>query len=421
EDPAAKLPIPRVSLADIGSLERLENVRQWLNECVAKHKRCPENESVELPTRLVEVSPPDAPKSARLRTTGGETGSYATLSYCWGGPQPFQTVTDSFADYSTTLPYSNLPRTILDAFEVTRRLGLRYIWIDSLCIIQDDLEDKNRELPRMLRIYENSFVTISAGSASSCNEGFLDPRLDSRSPRQLSVRINNNQIGTLVVGNQEETLEFSDHISQPINNRAWTLQESWVAPRLVVFAGLAVVWKCACTGWHGGLPKGLGSIDDDDGAPYLDSLQAATAHAHVHNSATHHAWHDLVENYTRRALTFQGDKLPAISAVAEKFAPLHGGGGDYLAGLWRKHLVFDLLWYTSLPSSGKGGEGEGEARFTSQAPSWSWASNSGRIKFADNSALYLHILPLCSILECGVVLTAEGVTYGAVVGGELVV
>ncbi|EEU33426.1 uncharacterized protein NECHADRAFT_56709, partial [Fusarium vanettenii 77-13-4] len=146
--------------------ERLANVRQWLSECVAKHKRCPDNESVELPTRLVEVSPPGDPESARLRTTtGGETGRYATLSYCWGGPQPFQTVTDSFADYSTALPYSNLPRTILDALQVTRSLGLRYIWVDSLCIIQDDPEDKNRELPQMLRIYENSFITVSAGSA----------------------------------------------------------------------------------------------------------------------------------------------------------------------------------------------------------------------------------------------------------------
>lgn len=389
-------------------------MRQALNECVAKHKRCPDNKSVELPTRLVEVSPPGAPESAHLRTTRGETGSYATLSYCWGGPQPFQTITKSFADYSTALPYSNLPRTLLDAFEVTRSLGLRYIWIDSLCIIQDDSEDKKRELPQMLRIYESSFITISAGSVSSCNEGFLDPRLNSRSPRHLCVRVDDKQIGTLLVGKQSETIEFGEHISQPINNRAWTLQESWIAPRLLVFGGLTVVWKCACTEWQDGQQKRLRGTDDDDDDDDSDYWDYASGYVTKQNSnLTHHAWHDLIENYTRRALTYQGDKLPAISAVAEKFAPFFGGGVDYLAGLWRKHLLFDLLWYA----------GEGERKFTDQAPSWSWASNAGSIKFLMNHAkgLYPDLSSSCSILECSVVLAAEGLTYGAVVGGELVV
>lgn len=275
ENPAGKLPIPRVSLEHVASLERLVDVQQWLSECVAKHKRCPDNESVGLPTRLVEVSLPGTPRSARLRTVGGGTGRYATLSYCWGGPQPFQTTKDSLADYSTALPYSDLPKTILDALEVTRSLGLRYIWIDSLCIIQDDLEDKNRELPQMLRIYENSFITVSAASTSSCNAGFLDPRLNSRSPRHLCVRVDDKQTGTILVGKQEETLEFGDHISQPINNRAWTLQESWVAPRLLVFGGLAVVWKCACTTWQGGQPRRHRETDDDS-----DSSSSSSSSSH---------------------------------------------------------------------------------------------------------------------------------------------
>jgi hypothetical protein len=96
---------------------------------------CPGNGLVKLPTRLVEVSPPRSPESAHLRYTDGQEGRYAALSYCVGGPLPCQTVAASLIAYTQEILYASLPKTILDAFQVTRGLGLRYIWIDSLCIV----------------------------------------------------------------------------------------------------------------------------------------------------------------------------------------------------------------------------------------------------------------------------------------------
>ncbi|KAK3387394.1 heterokaryon incompatibility protein-domain-containing protein [Podospora didyma] len=315
----------------MGSLKSLEKARAWLSECNGQHGECPRADFVDLPTRLVQVSPPGSPSAARLRLTAGEKGRYATLSYCWGGIQPFQTVTGCLEQYLDELPCKCLPRTILDAFEVTRNLGLRYIWIDSLCIVQDDLRDKAAEIPMMLRRYEDCFVTISAGSAARCSEGFLNMGLN------------------------------------PINHRAWTLQESWASPRLLVFSGLAVIWK----------------------------------------SELH--WKALVEEYKRRTLTFAGDMLPAISAIAEKFAPFLGG--RYLAGLWRDHLVLDLL------GSCSGGYGQSNCL----SPTWSWVSQAGRINFIDSGFQYPRLLPSAAIVDCSVVLASAAAPYGAVVSGEIVI
>ena len=141
---------------DVGSPEKLADAKGWMEECIAKHDKCHTDRLVALPTRLIEVSPLGAPKSARLGTTKGKTGSYIALSYCWGGNQPFKTTADRLHEYSENLPYEDLPKTILDAFQVTRSLGLQFIWIDSLCIIQDEKDDVAREMANMLQVYQNA-------------------------------------------------------------------------------------------------------------------------------------------------------------------------------------------------------------------------------------------------------------------------
>ncbi|KAK4041302.1 heterokaryon incompatibility protein-domain-containing protein [Parachaetomium inaequale] len=421
-DSAAVLPIPRITGGGFLSLECLENVRQWLKECGARHDECPGNDVVRLPTRLVEVSPPGAPESARLRLTDGQEGRYVALSYCWGGPQPFKTITSTLVAYLAGLPYSSLPKTILDAFHVIRSLGLAYIWIDSLCIVQDDEDDKNRELPQMRRIYADSFVTLTAASAVSCNDGFLDPRPSSRCPRHLSIRVDGTRLGSILVSNKQETLEFSDQANQPINDRAWTLQEAWLSRRLLVFSGLAVFWKCGMPEWQiwrPGLNRDACEESDSESKTIDHVLNSEKIMKSVwgeHSgyvkkdfSRARETWESLVNNYTNRQLTVERDKLPALSAIAETFSPFLGGG--YLAGLWRQHLVRDVLWFTEGPGS----------RFIGHGPTWSWASNAGPIKFALRRLSYWNIHPSASIVDCSVVLAAEGVTYGAVESGELVI
>ncbi len=108
----------------------------------------------------------------------GELGSYAALSYCWGSHQSFVASTKSLERLKSGFPIENLPPTIKDAVEVTRKLGLRYLRVDALCILQDCKKDKTFQIERMGSIYKNATVTIAASMASSVTNGFL------RTPRQ---------------------------------------------------------------------------------------------------------------------------------------------------------------------------------------------------------------------------------------------
>ncbi|EEU45276.1 uncharacterized protein NECHADRAFT_8562, partial [Fusarium vanettenii 77-13-4] len=145
--------------------ETFGSIRKWLGECVDGHPECPGDTPRELPTRLIMVSPVEAEPSARLCETLGKTGQYCALSYCWGGDQVHKTTREKYAAYLQELPYEGLPQTIRDAFQVARSVGVGYIWIDSLCIVQDDKEDVAREMAKMFQIYFNSCFTISAASA----------------------------------------------------------------------------------------------------------------------------------------------------------------------------------------------------------------------------------------------------------------
>jgi hypothetical protein len=172
-------------------LRDFQTAKGWLIECNTAHKECPNQSKAELPTRLVELLPLGAPINARICSTSGHIGSCVALSYCWGGSQPFRTTTANSHHCSESLPYSNLPKTILDAFEVVRNLDLRFVWVDSLCIIQDDKLDIERELRSMVRVYQNAKLTIVAASAFRCHDGFLEGS-DSYNLFRLPVRVMGN-------------------------------------------------------------------------------------------------------------------------------------------------------------------------------------------------------------------------------------
>jgi hypothetical protein len=135
-----------------------------------------------LPTRLIDVTPTNPTLHI---TRHGEPGHYAALSHCWGGPQQGQTTRATLKAWTGGIPISDLPQTILDAVIVTRKLGLHFLWVDSLCIIQDDPEDQGMEISRMSQIYRQAYVTIVAASATNCNEGFLHVR----SPSSASITV----------------------------------------------------------------------------------------------------------------------------------------------------------------------------------------------------------------------------------------
>ncbi|EPE36489.1 hypothetical protein GLAREA_08652 [Glarea lozoyensis ATCC 20868] len=180
--PSSKTQIGLPILPAAGSQNHFSIMREWLHACDHTHQNvgCHLDQTSLLPTRVIDVG--GDLNSVRLYcSTYNEEESYVALSHYWGsftGDQriSFCTFTRNLADRAERIDMSTLPKTFRDAIRVTRELGQRYIWIDSLCIIQDDLDDWRREASTMERVYSMAYFTIAATSAADSSQGFLNPR-----------------------------------------------------------------------------------------------------------------------------------------------------------------------------------------------------------------------------------------------------
>ncbi|EIW58352.1 HET-domain-containing protein, partial [Trametes versicolor FP-101664 SS1] len=165
DDNAAPYIILRSPLLEVGSPRALALAKECIDECVQRHKSCMSSnlpDSRRLPTHVIDCTNLAHP---RLVSTDGRSGKYLTLSYVWGLDQIHKTTTSNVSQYECGIDLSLLPATIRDAIYVTHALGLQFLWVDSLCIIQDSNEDKRHEIRRMHHIYRHSHLTIIAASA----------------------------------------------------------------------------------------------------------------------------------------------------------------------------------------------------------------------------------------------------------------
>jgi hypothetical protein len=321
-----------------------------------------------------------------------------------------------------------LSNTFKDAITVTRSLGLRFLWIDSLCIIQDSLEDWATQSAVMGKIYENSICNIAATAAEDGRFGcFFTRNPLFAQPCKAIVR-------KLEDVKDPSSLSTSLHVIVPqrvwrgvdraaINTRAWVVQERILAPRTIHFGQNQLFWECrelvsigtymlfgetpsmsnpkepnfvfqnACEIFPDGLPKqfresqGLKSLDPmTDGARIRKMSDSIPKHIKEVSDPvvdSFFIWNRILTTYTRCYLTRDEDKLIAISAIARRMQPLVSG--TYLAGLWTRHLPYHLLWhawpsvYVKRPP----------ARCKSySAPSWSWASINGDCNFYESIEPY---------------------------------
>jgi len=192
-----------------------------LDDCLENHARCPNRMQRLLPTRVLDLRPTGQNESVKLYVSGNdEQGEYAALSYCWGGAQTFTTTKMTLNDRIHGIFLSGVAQTIQDAILATRALGIRYLWVDALCIVQDDFKDKVREIAAMGAIFRNALVTIAATSSSNVHEGFLS----ARSPAQaclLPFTLPDGAFGTVsLVASDFQLLR-----DEPLNRRGWTFHK----------------------------------------------------------------------------------------------------------------------------------------------------------------------------------------------------
>ncbi|OAL23377.1 hypothetical protein AYO22_06427 [Fonsecaea multimorphosa] len=178
----------------------LEFARRWLDDCMKFHADCQDLGETVLPTRVLEILQEDGTPNLKLSTSNGAYGRYMALSYRWGQLQPAKLTTENHHEYAQAIEESNLPPTIRDFIGIARALGVRFIWVDAYCILQDSDDDKQREIGNMGEIYKHSFLTIIAskarsnGGATQSTKAISDQSSDHTVPMFAYIRLSYHDV-----------------------------------------------------------------------------------------------------------------------------------------------------------------------------------------------------------------------------------
>jgi hypothetical protein len=321
---------------------------------------------------------------------------YVTLSHCWGKAEVLKLTKDTVSALKHGIPVEELPLTFQHTVEVTRRLQARYIWIDSLCIFQDkdDKSDWLREGHVMHKIYSHSFLNIAATGAIDGTRGLFSTRDPDYELKQTiaTVAIPSDDDSCPRTGKAYEVNEIlflgRQLMSAPLNKRAWVLQERLLAPRVLHFGSSQLFWECRngvlCERFPERLPtfiqkQGLAafkSLTHAFGKPLeLDPLDESSKSS-LQQITAYKLWNQYVAAYSNSLLTYQSDKLVALSGIAKFMQNRYND--DYVAGMWRRYLAHQLLWEVDSASQSNG---EPSTRdFPYRAPTWSWMSVDGIIR-----------------------------------------
>jgi hypothetical protein len=313
-----------------------------------------------LPDRVLEILDTPSTESISLRlleTRDGEAGYYIALSHRWGGDFTLKTTKSTLSQRLKGFCLENLPQTFRDAVLVAKALGIMYLWIDSLCIVQDDRKDWLEQSAKMGSIYMSSAFTIAAHSAGQCNEGFLWRSQVSSTLRILPKR-----------GGPEFLVSIPDvndrglrtrFIESEISRRAWILQELTLSPRILHFVENRLFWECEHRS-----PEISGSALETTATIFRDGSGEAGVHI---------MWLKLIEQYSNYQMTKNGDKLVALAGIVDVWRSVIERPDDkqYHCGVFQEDVERSLLWYAP----------DVVERHLERAPSWSWASIDGRLHF----------------------------------------
>lgn len=335
---------------------------------MTRHEDCQKQTKSPLPDRVVYVGNDQEPYL--YINTHENTGKYAALSHCWGGQVALQTKSETLEAFKQKIPIEKFPKTFRDAIVVCRRLGIDYLWIDSLCIIQNSKDDWDIQASKMSEVYSNCFVTIAADCAGDSQQGFLTGSRPEISVKEFKCPGMGTESSTVYVRKKGYRAEanFNYHIRKPeshstLSSRGWILQESVLAPRILHFTAEELTWECS-------------SVSVCECQVYSHSASHETPMKLALRDVGQ--WETLVTNFTDRNLTYASDRLPAISGLASQLQ--RSLQADYWAGFWSDTFPQCLLWFVlDRHNDNRGSRSKSKRILPLQAPTWSWASVTGRV------------------------------------------
>jgi len=437
-----------------GHPKTIQLVKDWIQRCHNGHDSCPKNLHPEVyPTRMLEI----IDKKVRLIETQKSdiTSPYVALSHCWGAGKNsnhLMLTSDNYSSLSEGTDQESLPATFRDAVAITENLGFRYLWIDSLCIIQSGTnknEDWSREIRLMASVYSNCILNLAASDSGNSSAGIIRTRnVPLVSPivvdLPIPVRMRAGSLRWTVTSEKRPHIfMFSDIMRESVGHflldtRAWVCQERLLAPRTVHFSGTQVFWECsetpfACESVPCGFPRNHTMVQTNSSFWALgydlqalgeksDSLLRVPPFSWKAQAADSisqgERWFEILSDYKARSLTVRGDMLPAIGAVAQAIS--NALDDKYTLGFFSSHLPQALLWQPRKPSK------QSPKKDLPVAPSWSWASTCHPVDFSE----CFWPIPMRQGHSYGIFSSLKEITadlkdlnnsYGSVTGGSITI
>ncbi|KAF2176560.1 HET-domain-containing protein, partial [Zopfia rhizophila CBS 207.26] len=338
--------------------------KRWLDCCLQNHGIPCQRHGLELPTRLVDVGSPDGSDPPKLIATNEikfpnpSNVKYLALSYCWGEDWFLKTTATTIHTLMLSIPWDELSKTVRDAIMVARRLGIQYLWVDSLCIIQGGdtvaLSDWQTESAKMQHIYGGAVLTVAAAHAATAQDGLFHQRELPDIPFEpLNSSLEYPE--TVLVG-PEPPLLLS--YLEPLTKRAWALQERLLSNRVLAYGTTGIRWMC----------QRSTHLETSPGLPYQGFR--ITPGFFDRPLWICMEWKSIIEEYSHRDLTYITDKLTALSGLAQDVS--RSSKKEYFAGLCRSDLFMQMLWIHCGKVAQSGTEYKRQGQY--RAPSWSWAS-----------------------------------------------
>ncbi|KAF2179173.1 HET-domain-containing protein [Zopfia rhizophila CBS 207.26] len=386
-----------------GSEASVTFVKELIDKCSEEHEICRVPADTVLSTRVLDIGDlksQELTESITLFDTMQHRAPYACLSHCWGAVHTITTTRDNIQSNKEGMRIASLPRTFQDAIDFTRRLGIRYLWIDSLCIIQDDEEDWRREAAQMCDLYRNCVICIASTNSSDDRGGCYNyqpirtVRFSSNtygkcktesSPWEVFVRtpLKHWALSDTPFGNRDNT--------GILRTRGWVYQERMLAPRFLNFLEQEVACECRLgSRCECGCQCDLMTM----GAKKSEFTKAVTE-GNIDSLAFE--WRQMIGSYTSLKLTYQQDRLPAIAGIAQRFQEIRGS--TYHAGIWRDTAVVDLTWEVWHHSASWKERGKNTYARVDGVPSWSWGCVATMIFY--DWAMRDTSEKLCEVIDIG--------------------
>ncbi len=410
--------------------DALETARQWIDRCLEWHSLCSDTRTnTGLPKRVLDTTTLD--DTVILYESKGESVPYATLSYCWGDGVPLTTTLANIEQHRKGISLHDFPETLQDAILFAKNTGLRYILVDALCIVQDDPLDWAEQAAAMTEIYRGCRVNIAMTDSPGCTFGTV------RKLQDCSVHVGASSRPSVPVGlakvyiviDPTDGMDLSGWSISPtgirynpslnrLATRGWVFQETLVSVATVHMTHQGLIWDCCseeCL--EGNKPR---RRDHPHQAAITKASWALDHKIFAHSSDAGNemprAFYHWVTHFSTRQLSKPNDKLPVLAGLVSQLATLCTA--TYVAGLWKEDLHVGLSWLAVRSGS--------LTRRNDRAPSWSWASVDGKVKYSSllsRNFKYTTIVNMVESLDLQILTVVVDEiypgSYGEVRGGRI--